>query len=574
MKRKSNSNSSNSSMNKSSFLSKDLADPNLMYMLLFVLILLVVLNLNIGNKKTNNKSNGKSSTCYSPLMCDNSQNIVPGKNDNNNDYNNYGKFKEGFTTTQPETTQSGTTTTQAQLTQADMIKYFLDCPSYNHVMECAVSESTSCDSLKKDGDCYNKLKNYIRDFSDETNACKTNPIFRNLPMQDAMVADYNKTLDAKGCGEIVSNYEIIKETLLPEGSENKNILELQCASLVNKSVAFRHYNTGVTFKKEQKGNSNEYFIYGPQGKVLTVPDTSNNLSFEIKSVESNNKQLFKQIKITETENVPGIGVNVGKELCYFTPKTDTNRALQYEHGHLTLRNLYNQNSGSKLPFSGQLFLKTDEDVDTDGINLGLSEANLEHHHLGDHLTSNIDLSSQRNLELETQTRNQEILNQIVSKLDNLDINSGTISSSAQENTQSVSDGDLSFNVDLSGLNLNNLDTDSVSGFKDTFADSASQTLTMKEQIDAHERRKRMKAQSENSSVNRTNLRFNFNPSGISDDTVGRSVGNLGLNSGSTGILNIGNANRVFRCPSLNRDDYYRDDQLAQCYGCNPDNSLR
>ena len=46
MKRKSGSNSSNSS-----FLSKDLADPNLMYMLLFVLILLVVLNLNTGNKK-------------------------------------------------------------------------------------------------------------------------------------------------------------------------------------------------------------------------------------------------------------------------------------------------------------------------------------------------------------------------------------------------------------------------------------------------------------------------------------------------------------------------------------------
>ena len=148
--------------------------------------------------------------------------------------------------------------------------------------------------------------------------------------------------------------------------------------------------------KEQKGNSNEYFIYGPQGKVLTVPDTSNNLSFEIKSVESNNKQLFKQIKITDTANVPGIGVDVGKELCYFTPKTDTNRALQYEHGHLTLRNLYNQNTGTKLPFSGQLFIETDEDINTDGIHLGLSKANIEHHHLGDHLTSNIDLSSQRN----------------------------------------------------------------------------------------------------------------------------------------------------------------------------------
>lgn len=477
MKRKSNSNSSNSSMNKSSFLSKDLADPNLMYMLLFVLILLVVLNLNTGNKKTDNKSNGKSSTCYSPLMCDNSQNIVPGKNDNNNDYNNYGKFKEGFTNTQPETTQSGSL--QPETTQ---------------------SGSTQPETTKT--------------------------------------------------------------------------LEEQCASLSNKSVSFRHYNTGVTFKKEKKGNTDEYFIYGPQGKVLTVPDSSNNLSFEIKSLESNDKQLFNQIKITNSEDVPGIGVDIGKELSYFTPKTDTNRALQYEHGHLTLRNLYNQNTGSKLPFSGQLFIETDEDINTDGIHLGLSKANLQHHHLGDHVTSNIDLSSQRNLELETQTRNQEILNQIVSKLDNLDINSGTIGSSAQENTQSVSDGDLSFNVDLSGLNLNNLDTDSVSGFKDTFADSASQTLTMKEQIDAHERRKRMKAQSENSSVSRTNLRFNFNPSGISDDTVGRSVGNLGLNSGSTGILNIGNANRVFRCPSLNRDDYYRDDQLAQCYGCNPDNSLR
>ena len=454
MKRKSGSNSS-----KSSFLSKDLADPNLMYMLLFVLILLVVLNLNTGNKKGNNKSNGKSSKCYSPLMCDNSQNILPGKNDDNNDYNNYGKFKEGFATTQPETTKS---------------------------------------------------------------------------------------------------------------------LEEQCSSLVDKSVNFRHYNTGVTFKKEKKGNSNEYFIYGPQGKVLTVPDSSNNLSFEIKSVETNDKQLFKQIKITDTIEVPGIGVNVSKELCYFTPKTDTdtNRALQYEHGHLTLRNLYKQNSNSTIPYSGQLFLKTDEDVDTDGINLGLSEANLEHHHLGKHITSNIDLSSQRNLELETQTRNQKILNQIVSKLDNLDVKSGSMSNNGNENTKSVPKGNLNFNVNLSGLDLNNKDTDSVSGFKDTFADSASQTLSMKEQIDAHERRKRMKAQRENSSRNRSNLRFNFNPSGVSDDTIGRSVGNLGLNSGSTGILNTGNANKVFRCPSLNRDDYYRDDQLAQCYGCNPNNSLR
>ena len=566
MKRKSGSNSSNSS-----FLSKDLADPNLMYMLLFVLILLVVLNLNTGNKKGNNKSNGKSSKCYSPLMCDNSQNILPGKNDDNNDYNNYGKFKEGFATTQPETTQSGTTTTQAEVTEADSYKYFSDCPSFEKLSKCS---EASCESLKKGGDCYNKLKNYMRDFSDETNACKTNPIFGNIPMIDGMIANYNDTLDIKKCGEIVSNYEITKEALLPEGSENKNILELQCASLVNKSVAFRHYNTGVTFKKEQKGNSNEYFIYGPQGKVLTVPDTSNNLSFEIKSVESNNKQLFKQIKITDTANVPGIGVDVGKELCYFTPKTDTNRALQYEHGHLTLRNLYNQNTGTKLPFSGQLFIETDEDINTDGIHLGLSKANIEHHHLGDHLTSNIDLSSQRNLELETQTRNQEILNQIVGKLDNLDIKSGTMSNNGQENTQSVDKGNLTFNVDFSGLDLNNIGTDSVSGFKDTFADSASQTLTMKEQIDAYERRKRMKAQRENSSNNRSNLRFNFNPSGISNDTIGRSVGNLGLNSGSTGILNTGNANKVFRCPSLNRDDYYRDDQLAQCYGCNPDNSLR
>ena len=43
-----------------------------------------------------------------------------------------------------------------------------------------------------------------------------------------------------------------KEALLPEGSENKNILELQCASLVNKSVAFRHYNTYVTFKRTKR----------------------------------------------------------------------------------------------------------------------------------------------------------------------------------------------------------------------------------------------------------------------------------------------------------------------------------
>ena len=149
-----------------------------------------------------------------------------------------------------------------------------------------------------------------------------------------------------------------------------------------------------------------------------------------------------------------------------------------------------------------------------------------------------------------------------------------MSNNGQENTQSVDKGNLTFNVDFSGLDLKNKGIDSISGFQDTFADSASQTLTMKEQIDAHEKRKRMKAQRENSSRNRSNLRFNFNPPGVSDDTIGRSIGNLGLNSGSTGILNTGNANKVFRCPSLNRDDYYRDDQLAQCYGCNPDNSLR
>ena len=455
MKRKSSSNS-----NKSSFLSKDLADPNLMYMLLFVLVLLVVLNLNTGNTKNkNNSNNNKSNTCYSPLMCDNSQNVVPGKNDDNNDYNNYGKFKEGFTTTQPETTKS---------------------------------------------------------------------------------------------------------------------LEEQCSALVNKSVAFRHYNTGVTFKKERKGNSDKYFIYGPQDKVLTVAEAGNNLTFEIKSVESNNKQLFKENKITDTDTVPGINVNLGKDLSYFTPidNTTISRALQYEHGHLTLRNLYNQNSNTNVPFSGQLFLEVDEDVDTHGINLGLSKANLEEHHLGKHVTSNLDFSSQKNLAFETQKKNESTLNEILGKINNLDTNSGTMGNNGQENTQSVSSGDLSFNVDLSGLNLNNDSEDSVSGFKDTFADSASQTLTIKKQIDAHERRKRMKAQRESNSGNRNNLRFNFNPSGVSNDTVGKSIGNLGFTGSSTGILNTGNANKVFRCPSLNRDEYYRDDQLSQCYGCNPDNSLR
>ena len=91
-------------------------------------------------------------------MCDNSQNILPGKNDDNNDYNNY-EIKEGFATTQPETTQSGTTTTQAEVTEADSYKYFSDCPSFEKLSKCS---EASCESLKKGGDCYNKLKLYER----------------------------------------------------------------------------------------------------------------------------------------------------------------------------------------------------------------------------------------------------------------------------------------------------------------------------------------------------------------------------------------------------------------------------
>ena len=69
-----------------------------------------------------------------------------------------------------------------------------------------------------------------------------------------------------------------------------------------------------------------------------------------------------------------------------------------------------------------------------------------------------------------------------------------MSNNGQENTQSVDKGNLTFNVDFSGLDLNNIGTDSVSGFKDTLLIVLVKSLTMKEQIDAYERRKRMKAQ--------------------------------------------------------------------------------
>ena len=133
-------------------------------------------------------------------------------------------------------------------------------------------------------------------------------------------------------------------------------------------------------------------------------------------------------------------------------------------------------------------------------------------------------------------------------------------------------GALKINVNLNDI-IKDSSSGTSSGFQDTFADSASGTLKIKKLIDSHEAAKKM-------GNNRLNINTPF--SGLLSGSSGSGLNNLGSISGSENnglesiLRNIKNNNKNGnqRCPSLNRNNYYSENQLSQCYGCNPDKYLR
>ena len=309
---------------------------------------------------------------------------------------------------------------------------------------------------------------------------------------------------------------------------------------------------------------------------------------------SKDAQLFVRQKISNTDDIPGLHANVdiNNNLYFFMPKIDKalseseHRALFYDGNHnlIYLSKLHYKEvtGGTKIPFphTSQIFAKVNSN-EHGGVGPGEGEEATNYLTGGSNgVPLNVGsgnqpqgVSEQDQSELHQQTlaAHSELLSKIANDLTGLKETTLAFGNNVIS-PNSGAGGALKINVNLNDIIKDSDSSGTSSGFQDTFADSASGTLKIKNLIDSHEAAKKM-------GNNRLNVNTPF--SGLLSGASGSGLNNLGSISGSENnslesilrnIKNNNNGNQ--RCPSLNRDNYYSENQLSQCYGCNPDKYLR
>lgn len=454
-----------------------MSDSNIFIILVVVLLILVLPILSNTLSCSSNKNLDKQQEIYkSNLLNNNSQNILPGKTDDNDNYHNYSKVVENFQDS------ANTTTTQFQSTAT--------------------------------------------------------------------------TIPPTSSGQQV-----------PQTTKS---LRDQCKTLLEDKSGFRNLN-GATFIFEHIQNTNLYYIVGEDGKLLTCNSTDDHLSYTIKNIDNSDNQLF--VKEEKHSDVPIHGLHQEYEgtLYYFKPKIDSEprRALQIEHGAITLRPLYvNENDPTKIqPYKYQLFRQMNFLPNTAGVLLNIGPVVEQKYINNTHSLHNLSESSDpqnpssvsNNSGSSSASENSNSISQINStqNLNQMTNNQVTQVTNAVSNgiaNLETGGNGLRLEVNLSGLNNNNDSNNSPLG--ETFADGNSTTLKMKNLIDTYE-----------TNLNKKNNESNFlNSPGVSFEASSGSTSSVPKEIENI-LRNSLSGNQIKKCPSLNLDEYYNRNQISTCYGC-------
>lgn len=317
--------------------------------------------------------------------------------------------------------------------------------------------------------------------------------------------------------------------------------------------AVRSLYSGATFKLETISPSKpeEVFICGPGNFVVELlNNASNSLKLAVKDTSGNNllQKFIKQEKTNPTDTN-------GK--CIVFNAYNTSLYVQYEHEHLSLRPL---NTDGK-PFLGQCFVAynaSPSEIEAHALAIGISKVGMDGSELIDSgivgsvnmpNVTNSGLTSTNELQKETDAKYTSALAGIMDKINLLSsqLQGNTVSGSVFGNKDAIK-----INVNLAGsdkdgfTNISNRST-----FQD-IASSGSGTATVSQLLDQY-----LMASGDLELGNIPNISTN---------------GNLLPN----GLLEIKKTlqSKFKGCPSIDRNLYYTERQLAQCSGCNPDAFLR
>lgn len=317
--------------------------------------------------------------------------------------------------------------------------------------------------------------------------------------------------------------------------------------------AVRSLYSGATFKIETitPSKPNEVFICGPGNFVVElVSGASNALKLAVKNTSGNNllQKFVKEEVVNPTD---------ANSRCIVFKAYDTVLYVQYEHEHLSLRPL---NTGNK-PFLGQCFVSyvaTPDEINSHALAIGISKVGLDGSELvNSGVTGSVNmpniigsgLSSVQTLQQETDTKYAEALSGVMEKINLLSsqLQGNSVSSSVFGNKDAIK-----INVDLSDGSEDKAgftNISSRSNFQD-MASTGSGTASVSQLLDQY-----MSASGK--------LELGNIPA-------------LSTSMSDNGLLEIKQAlqNKFKGCPSIDRNQYYTERQLAQCSGCNPDAFLR
>lgn len=344
-----------------------------------------------------------------------------------------------------------------------------------------------------------------------------------------------------------------------------------CAPTVSLVTGYRSLFSGATFKfQESKADSGEFFLYGPDMRVVEVAaDGSGSLTLAIRN-EHPGRQLF--VRELATKHMDGSDIASDGKPCYvFSAKSDPDMALQYEHQHLSLRPLNRapvsspNNRGDARPFIGQCFIRfqaSEADFKTTALATQLGIPRLSGHHLGSGVGTNgsgISAESEENglvnmtQEIEQQARTPAVrdyaayqsaggsvnANPFANKPIRVNLNLGA--AMAQDSFSTDADGSASRNPDSGGAT-------SVRALLDKYT------------------AKQLGSQNSSTTPMVSDKELAINKAYLAAAAAGSG-------SGMNGTLGTAPGAPV-GCPVIDRSKYYTERQLAQCAGCTPDDFLR
>ena len=545
-----------------------MSDSNIFIILVVVLLILVLPILTNTLSCSSNRNLNKQQTIYkSNLLNNNSQNILPGKTDDNDNYHNYSKVVENF-----QDSANTTTAIAGGKCLRNITAYRTDSSNpwdLNLKFMCGDTEVTigpgsSPTTVQAEIDPSVCSSSPLK--IDKTNWTST--YGGNLAtFNDKFDIWFSECISDDTQSQVNSSPPINVVQQVPETT--KSLFD-QCQTLLEEKSGFRNLN-GATFIFEHIQNSNLYYIVGEDGKLLTCTPTDDHLSYTIKNIDNSENQLF--VKEEKHSDVPIHGLHQEYEgtLYYFRPKIDSEprRALQIEHGAITLRPLYvNKNDPTKIqPYKYQLFRQMDFIPNTDGVLLNIGPVveqkyiNNQHglHNLSESSVSQNPGSVSNNSGSSSSSGNSNSISQInnpqnLNQMTNNQVAQVTNAVSNDIANLETGGNGLRLEVNLSGLNNNNDSNNSPLG--ETFADGNSTTLKMKNLIDTYE-----------TNLNKKNKESNFlNSPGVSFEASSGSTSSVPKEIENI-LRNSLSGNQIKKCPSLNLDEYYNKNQISTCYGC-------